>query len=83
MGCGKRRVELVLLALLFEGGLLPQADTWMGTYCCGFIRGDFIFFIPSPLCHAFLPGNSGIFYVIYIIFGLCMALLNGNNEMHK
>jgi hypothetical protein len=41
------------------------------------------FFIPSPLCHAFLPGNRGIIYVIYKFFYLCMALLTGNNEMHK
>jgi len=73
----------VLLALLFEGGLLPPAETWMGTYCCGFVRGDFIFFIPSPLCHALLHGKKSIIYVIYIFFYLCMALLTGNNEMHK
>jgi hypothetical protein len=36
----------VLLAVVFEGGLLPRADTWMGKYCCGFFRGDFIFFYP-------------------------------------
>jgi len=40
-------------------------------------------FIPSPLCHAFLHGNVCIVKVVYIIFSICMAVLTGNNEMHK
>jgi len=40
-------------------------------------------FIPSPLCHAFLHGNTCIVNVVFIIFSICMAVLTGNNEMHK
>ncbi|MCX6663319.1 MAG: hypothetical protein NTZ75_03650 [Euryarchaeota archaeon] len=46
MGCGKRRGEKVLLDFLFEDCALPQADTWMGKYCSGCVRGVFIFFNP-------------------------------------
>jgi hypothetical protein len=31
------------------------------------------FLIPSPLCHAFLPGNIYILYIIYKLFHVCMA----------
>jgi hypothetical protein len=57
MGCGKRRGEWMLLVFCFEGGTLPRAILLMGLCSC-FVRGDFMSFIPSPLCHAFLPGNT-------------------------
>jgi|GEM_PF-7084799 len=73
----------MLLGFLFEGGMLPQADEWIGMVYCRCLRGDFMFFIPSPLCHAFLPGNNRMNYLLYIIFFFCMAKLISKNEMHK
>jgi hypothetical protein len=55
---------------------------WVGSDAV-FLEENSYFFIPSPLCQAFLHGNKSIIYVVYIPFSLCMALLIGNNEMHK
>ncbi|PNX46715.1 MAG: hypothetical protein BV459_05850 [Thermoplasmata archaeon M11B2D] len=60
MGCGKRREEMNALGFWIEGRTLPQADSLMGLFFHRFLRGEFMFFIPSPLCHAFLPGNTRI-----------------------
>jgi hypothetical protein len=69
MGCGKRRGEEVLLIFLFEDCTLPQADTWMGKYCSGCVRGFFIFLSLHHFAMHFCLAIP-ISYIQYIYFSV-------------
>jgi hypothetical protein len=61
---GRDEEERGVLIFLFEGVVLPQADMLMGWVCPVLLEEISYFFIPSPLCHAFLQGNNSIIYVV-------------------
>jgi hypothetical protein len=74
--CGKRRRgELLVLDCGMKDCALPQAVIlrWESNIAVLLEEIFIFFFIPSPLCHAFLPGNTDIIDTIYKYFCLCMA----------